>query len=112
MPLEPTLLPTRNVESCNAWIRPIAWITLLGGVIAGGLVVYGGIKENSAMTVGIGAAITVHTALVCLLILVFVASAENVMAIARSQEIALGRLREIEKTIEKSQATRRESVQE
>jgi Mg2+/Co2+ transporter CorB len=93
--LEPTLLPTRDVESCTSWIRPIAWITLLGGLLAGGLVVYGGVKDNNAMTVGIGAGIAVHTALVCLLILVFVANSENVMAIARSQEIATRRLEDI-----------------
>lgn len=103
--LESTLLPTRNVEACTSWIRPIAWITLVAGLLAGGLVVYGGIKENNAMTVGIGSAIAVHTALVCLLILVFVANSENVMAIARSQEIANRRLEDIRVAITASSPT-------
>ena len=111
MAMEPTMLPTKDVESSTPFIRGLSVLTMIAGVLGGATIAFLAYKGQDWTTFGIGIGIAVQSILLCLVLLAFAANSENMMAIARSQEIANGRLLEIRKAVEKQADHTRQNSQ-
>lgn len=103
MPTEPPRLPTKDVEGTTSGIRFFTWLTLLAGVLVGAAIAWGGWKAENMSTLGWGVGLAVQTVLVCLILFAFAANSENLMAIARNQEIQNAKLEEIRRGATRSE---------